>query len=57
MTVTEQRSTARKGPTMSELRYDTLVLRRQGLTRDVPAGDNEDLRWGANSCDPDGQSP
>ena len=35
---------------MSELRYDTLVLRRQGLTRDVPAGDNEDLRWVANSA-------
>ena len=28
---------------MSELRYDTLLLRREGLTRDVPAGDNEDL--------------
>jgi glyoxylase-like metal-dependent hydrolase (beta-lactamase superfamily II) len=35
---------------MSELRYDTLVLRRQGLTRDVPPGDNEDLRWVANSA-------
>ena len=35
---------------MSELRYETLVLRRQGLTRDVPPGDNEDLRWVANSA-------
>jgi glyoxylase-like metal-dependent hydrolase (beta-lactamase superfamily II) len=34
---------------MSELRYETLVLRRQGLTRDVPAADNDDLRWVANS--------
>jgi glyoxylase-like metal-dependent hydrolase (beta-lactamase superfamily II) len=34
---------------MSELDYDTLLLRREGLTRDVPAGDNEDLRWVANS--------
>jgi glyoxylase-like metal-dependent hydrolase (beta-lactamase superfamily II) len=34
---------------MSELRYETLVLRRPGLTRDVPPGDNEDLRWVANS--------
>ena len=38
-----------EGPAMSELRYDTLLLRREGLTRDVPAGDNEDLRWVANS--------
>jgi glyoxylase-like metal-dependent hydrolase (beta-lactamase superfamily II) len=35
---------------MSELHYETLVLRRQGLTRDVPPGDNEDLRWVANSA-------
>lgn len=35
---------------MSELRYETLVLRRQGLTRDVPSGDNDDLRWVANSA-------
>ena len=34
---------------MSELRYETLVLRRPGLTRDVPAGDNDDLRWVANT--------
>ena len=35
---------------MSELHYDTLLLRREGMTRDVPAGDNEDLRWVANSA-------
>jgi len=35
---------------MPELHYETLVLRRQGLTRDVPAGDNDDLRWVANSA-------
>lgn len=35
---------------MPELHYDTLTLRRPGLTRDVPAGDNEDLRWVANSA-------
>jgi glyoxylase-like metal-dependent hydrolase (beta-lactamase superfamily II) len=35
---------------MPELHYDTLALRRPGLTRDVPAGDNEDLRWVANSA-------
>ena len=35
---------------MSELHYDTLLLRREGLTRDVPAGENEDLRWVANSA-------
>jgi hypothetical protein len=35
---------------MSELHNDTLLLRREGLTRDVPAGDNEDLRWVANSA-------
>ena len=34
---------------MSELHYETLLQRRQGMTRDVPAGDNEDLRWVANS--------
>ena len=34
---------------MSELHYETFLLRRQGLTRDMPAGDNEDLRWVANS--------
>jgi glyoxylase-like metal-dependent hydrolase (beta-lactamase superfamily II) len=35
---------------MSELHYDTLLVRREGLTRDLPAGDNEDLRWVANSA-------
>ena len=35
---------------MSELHYETLVLRRQGMTRDVPPGNNEDLRWVANSA-------
>jgi glyoxylase-like metal-dependent hydrolase (beta-lactamase superfamily II) len=34
---------------MSELHYETLLARREGLTRDLPAGDNEDLRWVANS--------
>ena len=34
---------------MSQLHYETLLARRQGLTRDLPAGDNEDLRWVANS--------
>jgi glyoxylase-like metal-dependent hydrolase (beta-lactamase superfamily II) len=35
---------------MSELRYETFLMRREGLTRDLPAGDNEDLRWVANSA-------
>ena len=35
---------------MSQLRYETLLVRREGLTRDLPAGDNEDLRWVANSA-------
>jgi glyoxylase-like metal-dependent hydrolase (beta-lactamase superfamily II) len=35
---------------MSELHYETLILRRPGLTRDVPEGGNEDLRWVANSA-------
>jgi glyoxylase-like metal-dependent hydrolase (beta-lactamase superfamily II) len=35
---------------MSELHYETLLARREGLTRDLPAGDNEDLRWVANSA-------
>ena len=29
---------------MSQLHYETLLLRREGLTRDLPSGDNEDLR-------------
>jgi glyoxylase-like metal-dependent hydrolase (beta-lactamase superfamily II) len=35
---------------MSQLHYETLLVRREGLTRDLPAGDNEDLRWVANSA-------
>jgi glyoxylase-like metal-dependent hydrolase (beta-lactamase superfamily II) len=35
---------------MSELHYDTLLLRREGMTRDLPDGENEDLRWVANSA-------
>jgi glyoxylase-like metal-dependent hydrolase (beta-lactamase superfamily II) len=35
---------------MPELQYETLLVRREGLTRDLPAGDNEDLRWVANSA-------
>ena len=35
---------------MSTLQYDTLLMRREGLTRDLPAGDNEDLRWVTNSA-------
>jgi len=34
---------------MTALRYDTLLVRREGLTRDLPPGDNEDLRWVTNS--------
>ena len=34
---------------MSQLHYETLLARREGLTRDLPPGDNEDLRWVANS--------
>jgi glyoxylase-like metal-dependent hydrolase (beta-lactamase superfamily II) len=35
---------------MSQLHYESLLARRQGLTRDLPAGDNEDLRWVVNSA-------
>jgi glyoxylase-like metal-dependent hydrolase (beta-lactamase superfamily II) len=35
---------------MTDLRYDTLLARREGLTRDLPPGDNEDLRWVTNSA-------
>jgi hypothetical protein len=35
---------------MSQLQYETFLVRREGLTRDLPAGDNEDLRWVANSA-------
>jgi glyoxylase-like metal-dependent hydrolase (beta-lactamase superfamily II) len=35
---------------MGDLRYDTLLARREGLTRDLPEGGNEeDLRWVTNS--------
>lgn len=35
---------------MTDLTYDTLLARREGLTRDLPEGDNEDLRWVTNSA-------
>jgi glyoxylase-like metal-dependent hydrolase (beta-lactamase superfamily II) len=35
---------------MSTLNYDTLLKRREGITRDLPEGDNEDLRWVTNSA-------
>jgi glyoxylase-like metal-dependent hydrolase (beta-lactamase superfamily II) len=35
---------------MTNLRYETLLVRREGLTRDLPPGDNEDLRWVTNSA-------
>jgi hypothetical protein len=35
---------------MPQLHYETLLARREGLTPDLPAGDNEDLRWVANSA-------
>jgi len=34
----------------NQLRYDTLLARREGLTRDLPPGHNEDLRWVTNSA-------
>lgn len=34
---------------MNGLSYDTLLARREGLTRDLPKGDKEDLRWVTNS--------
>jgi hypothetical protein len=34
---------------MVDLRYDTTLARREGLTRDLPEGDNKDLRWVTNS--------
>lgn len=40
----------RKGQMMTELRYETFLMRREGLTRDLPPGDNEDLRWVTNSA-------
>jgi len=35
---------------MTDLHYDTLLVRREGLTRDLPPADNEDLRWVTNSA-------
>jgi glyoxylase-like metal-dependent hydrolase (beta-lactamase superfamily II) len=35
---------------MSDLRYATIYARRAGLTRDLPEGDNEDLRWVSNTA-------
>jgi glyoxylase-like metal-dependent hydrolase (beta-lactamase superfamily II) len=35
---------------MSQLHYETFLVRREGLTRDLPAGGNENLRWVANSA-------
>lgn len=35
---------------MTDLLYDTLLVRREGLTRDLPPADNEDLRWVTNSA-------
>ena len=35
---------------MTAPRYDTFLARREGLTRDLPPGDNEDLRWVTNSA-------
>jgi glyoxylase-like metal-dependent hydrolase (beta-lactamase superfamily II) len=35
---------------MTELSYDTFFARRAGLVRDLPEGDNEDLRWVANTA-------
>jgi glyoxylase-like metal-dependent hydrolase (beta-lactamase superfamily II) len=42
--------TVLKGSEMADLRYDTLLARREGLTRDLPPGENEDLRWVTNSA-------
>jgi glyoxylase-like metal-dependent hydrolase (beta-lactamase superfamily II) len=47
--VRQPRRDDEKGPAVSELHYDTLLLRREGVTRDLPSGDNNDLRWVANS--------
>ena len=35
---------------MSTLTYDTLLMRREGITRDLPVGENDDLRWVTNSA-------
>ena len=35
---------------MTALKYATTYARRAGLTRDLPEGDNEDLRWVSNTA-------
>jgi len=35
---------------MSNLQYESLLMKREGLTRDLPPGINEDLRWVTNSA-------
>ena len=35
---------------MPDLQYDVFLSRRPMMTRDVTGGDNEDLRWVANSA-------
>lgn len=35
---------------MSNLQYESLLMKREGLTRDLPPGSNEDLRWVTNSA-------
>jgi glyoxylase-like metal-dependent hydrolase (beta-lactamase superfamily II) len=35
---------------MAALQYATTYARRAGLTRDLPEGDNEDLRWVSNTA-------
>jgi glyoxylase-like metal-dependent hydrolase (beta-lactamase superfamily II) len=36
---------------MSELKYETFLVRREGVTRDLPeGGDNDDLRWVINTA-------
>jgi glyoxylase-like metal-dependent hydrolase (beta-lactamase superfamily II) len=35
---------------MTDLTYDTLLVRREGVVRDLPPGDNDDLRWVMNTA-------
>ncbi|MDQ0497289.1 MBL fold metallo-hydrolase [Paenibacillus brasilensis] len=35
---------------MTELKYETLVIKRQGMTRNLPAGIDESLQWVANTA-------
>jgi hypothetical protein len=40
-----------KEPNMTQdLQYATTYARRAGLARDLPEGDNENLRWVSNSA-------